>query len=353
MADGIGKFNAFKLNNENIVEKQKNSSENNNKVSDDAVQNAFKELFSDTTLNEAIVVSLAEFSELASVYTANEDDKTVQSEKTQSTTKPNNSEPPIIYEGSFNTYRVSEKEYDWTNLPMEYEYDGEVFHCVGFSDYVVEDAEGNKVVWQPQSWKEVQEYFNNAGVTNEGIYGTMQCQNFSDMMGQFVLGEANTDFVQSLYDETNDSNFPENRNDEAALLAGNSDYNPRNYAPCKSANRDEQRAIIENELQNGRPALVYVNDHHWVAAIGLSDDGDILIWDSFNGYIKKLYQTTSSKYADGKRNPSERNMSHGDGSVMVYVENYHYENGKTQKIDYINDYVNGSSEKARKAGTLE
>ena len=352
MVERIGKQNITHINNENII--KNNNKDKKNEINDEIVQNAFDDLFSKgNTINESISLSLDEFTELATSYGNKFVKGSSNTEKTNNSTMPKNSEPPRLYEGSFYTYSKSEKEYDLTNLPMEHEYDGEVFHCVGFSDYVVEDAEGNKVVWQPQSWKEVQEYFNNAGVTNEGIYGTMQCQNFSDMMGQFVLGDANMDFVQSLYDETNDSNFPENRNDEAALLAGNSDYNPRNYAPCKSANRDEQRAIIENELQNGRPALVYVNDHHWVAAIGLSDDGDILIWDSFNGYIKKLYQTTSSKYADGKRNPSERNMSHGDGSVMVYVENYHYENGKTQKINYLDDYVNGSAEKARKAGTLE
>ena len=270
-----------------------------------------------------------------------------------SATKPINSEPPKLYNGSFNTYTVSEKKYDFTNTPQEYTYQDEVFHCVDFASYTVKDENGNEITWQPQSWEEVADFFSNAGVTNEGQFGTMQCQNYSDMMGQFVLGVADMNFVQSLYDETKNPSALEIENDQAGFIASQAEYNPRNFAPCKAANRDEERAIIENELQNGRPALVYVNDHHWVAAIGLSDDGDILIWDSYNGCVKKLYQTTSSEHHDGKRNPSERNMSHGNGAVMVYVEDFAYENNKTRYIDYVDDYVNGSAEKARIAGTLD
>ena len=110
-----------------------------------------------------------------------------------------------------------------------------------------------------------------------------------------------------------------------------SEYNSRDFAQCKAKDRDAERAIIENELQNGRPCLVsvpYVGGTHWVTAIGLSDDGDILIWDSYDGSIKKLGCSSNDD-----KEKLHRNMATGNG-VMVFCDGYSFQYATAKHIDY-------------------
>lgn len=255
-------------------------------------------------------------------------------EQQENSDRPDNSEAPKDYSGNEN--------YDMTNMPITYNLDGKEYHCVGFSGYDL-DGDG-EIDFKPDSWEEVQRYFANGGVANIGKYGSMQCHNYSDMMGQFILGDVNQEFVQALYDETNNPDYGDL--DMAGKLAKQGKYNPRRFAQCKSANRDEERAIIENELQNGRPVLVsvpYTGGQHWVAAVGMSDDGDILIWDSYNGSMEKLGCSSNSD-----KNKLHRNMATGNG-IMVYCEDYSYQYKTAKLIDYWK-YVGNSPEYVRQNG---
>lgn len=227
-------------------------------------------------------------------------------------------------------------------MPMTYTLDGEEYHCIGFEGYDL-DGDG-EIDFKPDSWEEVQRYFANGGVANIGKFGSMQCHNYSDVLGQFVLGDANMEFVQALYNETNDNTYGDV--DTAGKLATQREWNPRRFAQCKASDRDAERAIIENELQNGRPALVSVptsQGQHWAVAVGISDDGDILIWDSYNGSIKKLGRSSNND-----TNDLHRNLATSNG-VMVYCQNYSYSYSEFAYIDYWN-YVENSPQYVLETG---
>lgn len=247
-------------------------------------------------------------------------------EREENSDRPALDEAPKDYRGS--------NGYDFDNMPMTYTLDGEEYHCIGFEGY---DLDGNgEIDFKPDSWEEVQRYFANGGVANIGKFGSMQCHNYSDILGQFVLGDANMEFVQALYNETNDNTYGDV--DTAGKLATQREWNPRRFAQCKASDRDAERAIIENELQNGRPALVSVptsQGQHWAVAVGISDDGDILIWDSYNGSMKKLGRSSNND-----KNDLHRNLATGNG-VMVYCQNYSYSYSGSAYIDYWN-YVENS-----------
>ena len=230
-------------------------------------------------------------------------------------------------------FRDDPDNYD--NLPLTYTLDGKEYKCVGFSEYDL-DGDG-KTDFKPDSWEEVQRYFANAGVANIGKYGTMQCHNYSDILGQFILGDANMDFVRALYDETNDPNF--NQNDLAGKMATDRAYNERTFAKADSGDRDDSHAIIKNELQNGRPSVINVNGHY-VLAVGIADDGEILIWDSYNGSMQRLGRSSNNS------EKAHRNMVNGD-AVMVYADNYYYHYGRSCAFDYW-QYVENDPEYVRK-----
>lgn len=230
----------------------------------------------------------------------------------------------------------------YDNLPMTYELDGKIYHCVGFEGYDM-DSDG-EIDFKPNSWEEVQRYFVNGGVRNLGKFGNMQSHNYSEMLGQFVLGVAHQDFVQALYDETNKSGFGDK--DLAGDMGRQSEWNSRNFVKCSAKDRDAERAIIENELQNGRPCVIRVDGYsHYVAAVGISEDGDILIWDSYEGAMEKLARSSNDD-----NNDSGRKLVKTDG-VNVYCEGYSYQYSTAAVIDYWS-YVGNSTEYALKNGYL-
>lgn len=238
----------------------------------------------------------------------------------------NKSDAPKDYSGL--------SSYCYDNLPMTYELDGKTYHCVGFEGYDL-DSDG-EIDFKPDSWEEVQRYFVNGGVRNLGKYGSMQCHNYSEMLGQFVLGVAHQDFVEALYNETNDSDFGDK--DLAGKMGTDSEWNPRNFAKCAAKDRDEEHAIMVNELQNGRPCVIRVDGYsHYVAAVGLTDDGDILIWDSYEGAMERLSRSSNSD-----NNDSGRKLVKSEG-VNVYCEGYSYQYGTAKAIDYW-AYVGNSPE---------
>ena len=216
------------------------------------------------------------------------------------------------------------EEYDFTNLPLTYNFDGKEYHCVGFPEY---EINGEK--FQINSWEEAQRYLANGGLANIGKFGTMQCHNYSNVLGDIVIGTVNPELLEAMYNETNDPTFGDK--DLAGQMGSQSEYNSRDFAQCKAKDRDAERAIIENELQNGRPCLVsvpYVGGTHWVTAIGLSDDGDILIWDSYDGSIKKLGCSSNDD-----KEKLHRNMATGNG-VMVFCNGYSFQYATAKHIDY-------------------
>ena len=254
--------------------------------------------------------------------------KKLSQEKAQDLDMPENSEAPKDYSNL--------EEYTFKNLPLSYNLDGQEYHCVNIAGY---DTNGDgEIDFKPDSWEELQRYFLNGGVANIGKFGSMQCHNYSDILGQFVLGDANLEFVQALYNETNDPNY--GNIDKAGELAKSREWNPRRFAQCKAADRDAERAIIENELQNGRPCLVsvpYTGGQHYAVAVGISDNGDILIWDSYNCSMEKLGKSSNSD-----SNKLHRNLATGNG-VMVYCEGYSYQYSSAKLIDYWS-YVDNSPE---------
>lgn len=226
---------------------------------------------------------------------------------------------------------------DSPNLPLTYTLGDKEYHCVGFQGC---DTDGDgKVDFKPDSWEEAQRYLLNAGLTNTGKYGSMQCHNYSNVLVDLVMGTANTDISSAVVKETEDPNF--GNSDTAGLYGSQGAYNPRDCVQCKAKDRDEERAIIENELKNGRPCLVSVpwsGGCHWVVAVGMSDDGDILIWDSYNGSMQKLGRTSNSD------NTSEhRNMATGNG-IMVLAKGYSYQYGTHGYVDYWSDVVGQTPE---------
>lgn len=226
---------------------------------------------------------------------------------------------------------------DYTNLPMTYTVDGQEYHCVGFEGY---DTDGDgEIDFKPDSWEEVQRYFANGGLMNLGKYGSMQCHNYSNVMVDFVMGTVNKDLLIAMKNETEDPNY--GNNDTAGLYGTQREYNKRDCLQCKAPDRDAERAIIENELQNGRPCIVsvpYPGGSHYVAAVGIADNGDILIWDSYNGSMEKLGMSSNSD-----NNKLHRNMATGNG-VMVLVNGSSYQYATAGWIDYWQDCVNQDPE---------
>ncbi|MBR2974556.1 MAG: hypothetical protein IKC47_02295, partial [Clostridia bacterium] len=149
-------------------------------------------------------------------------------------------------------------------------------------------------------------------------------------------GDANMDFVKALYDETNDPNFGDK--DLAGKMGTDKAYNERTFAKADAGDRDDSHAIIKNELQNGRPSVINVNGHY-VLAVGIADDGEILIWDSYNGSMQRLGLSSNSSES------AHRNMVNGD-AVMVYADNYYYHYGRSVAFDYW-QYVENDPEYVR------
>ncbi len=230
----------------------------------------------------------------------------------------------------------------YDNLPMRYMLGDEEYYCVGFEGY---DLDGDGTTdFKPNSWEEVQRYFKNGGVRNLGQFGNMQCHNYSEMLGQFVLGQANQEFVQALYDETNKDGYGDK--DQAGKMGTDSKWNPRRFAKCAAKDRDEERAIIENELQNGRPTVIRVDGYsHYVLAVGISKDGDILIWDSYEGAMEKLARSSNDD-----NNDSGRKLVKTDG-VNVFCDGYSYQYSTAKAIDYWT-YVGGTQEYVLQNGYL-
>ena len=236
--------------------------------------------------------------------------------------KAQNADVPEIDERSID-YRDN-LDYDFTNLPLSYTLDGKEYNCVGFPEYEI-----NGETFQINSWEEAQRYLANGGVANIGKYGSMQCHNYSNVAGDLVTGTIDSRLLEAMYNETNDPSYGDV--DMAGKMGSQHEYNSRDFAQCSAKDRDAERAIIENELQNGRPCLVsvpYTGGTHWVLAVGMSDDGDILIWDSYNGSMEKLGCSSNS---DNEK--LHRNMATGNG-VMVFCNNYSYQYSKAKYIDY-------------------
>lgn len=249
--------------------------------------------------------------------------------------KEEQSDRPAVDEGP-KDYRDKEG-IDYTNLPMTYTVDGQTYHCVGFEGY---DTDGDgEIDFKPESWEEVQRYFANAGLMNIGKYGSMQCHNYSNVMVDFVMGTVNKDLLMAIKDETEDPNY--GNKDTAGLYGSQREYNKRDCLQCKASDRDAERAIIENELQNGRPCIVsvpYTGGSHYVAAVGIADNGDILIWDSYNGSMEKLGMSSNSD-----NSKLHRNLATANG-VMVLVNGSSYQYATAGWIDYWQDCVNQDPE---------
>lgn len=221
---------------------------------------------------------------------------------------------------------------DWTNMPMTYELDGETYHCVGFTG---NDFDGDGTIdFKPDSWEEMQMYAVNAGIINKGKYGSMQCHNYSNVLADIVLGTVNSELGQAFINETEDENY--GNVDMAGKMGREKEYNLRDYQLCRAADRDAENAIIVNELQNGRPCIVSVphkDGSHYVLAVGMSDDGDILLWDSYNGSMEKL-----GKSSNDDNTSLHRNLASSNG-VMVFVNDTRYTYTDSKMWDYWNDYV--------------
>lgn len=245
---------------------------------------------------------------------------------------------PAVGEGS-KDYRGNASA-DWTNMPMSYELDGQKYHCVGFAG---NDFDGDGIIdFKPDSWEEYQRYAVNAGLTNKGQYGSMQCHNYSNVTADIVLGTVNGELGQAFVRETEDANYGDL--DMAGKMGRDQKYNSRDYQLCKAADRDAESAIIRNELQNGRPCLVSVpstQGQHWVVAVGMSENNDILIWDSYNSSMEKLGKTSNDDSTS-----LHRNMATSNG-VMVFVEGTHHSYGNYGYLNYWEDCVGKTGEEQR------
>ena len=234
------------------------------------------------------------------------------------------------------TKRKSEKEKreNGDKLPLTYTLDGKEYHCVGIAG-IDTDGDGKDDV-EFDSFEKFQRYMAQGGVANIGKYGSMQCFNYSQEYGEVIMGVADPRFTKALVDEaegrTGDT-------DTAGQYATQAEYNKRNFAQVKSANRDEEYEVIKNELENGRPCVVSVphkNGSHYVLAVGMSDDGDILIMDSYNCSMERLGYSRSS---DTKS--EHRNMATGNG-VWIYMEGYSFSYSDKGGIDYAYYRANGT-----------
>jgi len=88
--------------------------------------------------------------------------------------------------------------------------------------------------------------------------------------------------------------------------------------------RDQSYEIIVNELKNGRPCVVSVpggSSAHYVLAMGISDNGDILIMDSYDCSMKKLGYANSQAYAKGDK--QHRNLATRNG-VLIFSNEHTY-----------------------------
>ena len=276
--------------------------------------------------NEAIAAKQEEYQQ-ATEYVNNIQSKLALRKADEE--KAKNVDMPEIDERS-KDYSQNE-EYDFTNLPLTYTLDGQTYNCVGFASYNI-----NGVEFKPDSWEEAQRYLANGGIANIGQSGDMQCHNYSNVAADLSIGTVNSELLEAMYQETNDPNYGDT--DTAGKMGTQKEYNGRDFAQCKAKDRDAERAIIENELQNGRPVLVSVpsasGGTHWVTAIGISETGDILIWDSYDGGIEKLGKSSN----DSDENLG-RNMATANG-IMVFCNGYRYDYNTARYIDYwqmIND----------------
>ena len=227
-----------------------------------------------------------------------------------------------------------EKRENGDKLPLTYTLDGKEYHCVGIAG-IDTDGDGKDDV-EFDSFEKFQRYMAQGGIANIGKYGSMQCFNYSQEYGEVIMGVADSRFTKALVDEaegrTGDT-------DTAGQYATQAEYNKRNFAQVKSANRDEEYEVIKNELENGRPCVVSVphkNGSHYVLAVGMSDDGDILIMDSYNCSMERLGYSRSS---DTKS--EHRNMATGNG-VWIYMEGYSFSYSDKGGIDYAYYRANGT-----------
>ena len=211
-------------------------------------------------------------------------------------------------------------------LPLTYTLDGKEYHCVAIQG-IDTDGDGKNDI-EFDSYEQFQRYMAQGGVANVGQYGTMQCFNYSQVYGETIMGAADPRFIAALAAETHGQ---QGDTDTAGKMATQSEYNKRNFAQVKSANRDEEYKVITNELKNGRPCVVsvpYEGGCHYALAIGMSDDGDILIMDSYDCSIKRLGKSNNS---DTKR--EHRNLATGNG-VWIYIPGYNFSYSDKRGIDY-------------------
>lgn len=247
--------------------------------------------------------------------------------------KTENTDKESLEYGSKNYKNNSD---DYTNLPLTYTLDGKEYHCVGFEGYDT-DNDG-QIDFQLESWEEAQRYLANGGVRNIGQYGTMQCHNYSAVVCDLALGTLNLDLANALVEETENPEYGDRDTaGKMGTLIGDGDgkYNTRAYAQCKVSGREEQIEIIKNELQNGRPCLVsvpYSSGQHWVSAIGMSKDGDVLIWDSYDGSIQRL----------GTKSGEERRVIASSNGVMVATPGHTFKYNSGEYINYWDEYVDNS-----------
>ena len=212
---------------------------------------------------------------------------------------------------------------DLSNLPLTYELDGVTYHCPKFAAY---DTDGNGTKdFQINSWEEFQRYALNAGICNVGKYGSMQCQNASAWYLQFALGVADLNIVNAMKEETQSSNAT---NDDTAgymtTTIGEEPGKNQRYLMKVLGDRDQSYEIIVNELKNGRPCVVSVpggSSAHYVLAMGISDNGYILIMDSYDCSMKKLGYANSQAYAKGDK--QHRNLATRNG-VLIFSNEHTY-----------------------------
>lgn len=328
IADTEEKIN--KLENETIPKSEQDLETHNKKITE--YQNQISNL---ATTNPQLQAKMDSYNK--AVQYQNQVEQTLATRKADAA-KSAATNIPAVGEGS--------KDYsgnaftDWTNMPMSYELDGQSYHCVGFAG---NDFDGDgKIDFKPDSWEEYQRYAVNAGLTNKGQYGSMQCHNYSNVTADIVLGTVNGDLGQAFVRETEDANYGDL--DMAGKMGRDQKFNSRDFQLCKAADRDAESAIIRNELQNGRPCLVSVpssQGQHWVVAVGMSENNDILIWDSYNSSMEKLGKTSNNDDTS-----LHRNMATSNG-VMVFVEGTHHSYGNYGYLNYWEDCVGKTGEEQR------
>lgn len=204
---------------------------------------------------------------------------------------------------------------DLSNLPLTYELDGKTYYCPKFASY---DTDGDGIDdFTMDSWEEFQRYALNAGICNVGAYGSMQCQNAAAWYMEFALGVSHISIVNEMKDETEDPEY--GNKDTAGFMTtqiGEEEGKNQRYITQVKGNRDETYEVIVNELKNGRPCVVSVpgSSSHYILAMGLSEDGDILVMDSYNCSIQKLGYANSEAYAKGDK--QHRNLANYNGAMI-------------------------------------